>query len=250
MRVRVYNGDETESFPVRVSSVLDNDQTLPYVIPDWTSPEQTIPFQDDADFTRTFTINELGIFNYSFLVETKHDGTNWEPTDSRAWMDAFEVVSAEGDFNVNVYNVGDTPMEGAKCNLYQGTEYANFTSFTNANGVASFTDIPAGTNYRVLVYYDGDPPYSETEYWGNTWPPFEITTGSNPDKNLYRYMPYGIVSGGVEFRYDDEYGEIINTGSLVPLESTIWMRVRVYNGDETESFPVRVSSVLDNFYNK
>ena len=104
-----------------------------------------------------------------------------------------------GDFNINVFNVGGSPMEGAKCNLYQGTTYSGFTSFTNASGVASFTDVPVGNNYHVKVYYEGNNFYNNEEYFGRT-PDFEIVAGTNTVDDFYRHMPFGSADDNILFR--------------------------------------------------
>ena len=245
MKIPVQNDDQTYNYEVRVSSMLDIDQSEPFVIPDYTSNVVTISDNGGTyDFIRTFTVNDVGQYEYALKVETKVDGYNWEKTDSWGWIEAFNAYEPLGNINITVHNVGGPVIENAKCNLYQNGDYTGNTLFTDANGEAYFQNIPVGTDYKILTYYDGNTPYPGEEFWGNTWS-FSIAEGNNTPIDFYRYLPYVSIQNQVELRLGDENGELLNASSQVPVGSIIWMKIPVQNDDQTYNYEVRVSSMLD-----
>ena len=198
----------------------------------------------DFDFTPTQT-GSYFIRPYKTIT----DAWGYEKiTDTWPWPDAnnpsFEVIEPLGNINITVHNVGGPVIENAKCNLYQNGDYTGNTLFTDANGEAYFQNIPVGTDYKILTYYDGNTPYPGEEFWGNTWS-FSIAEGNNTPIDFYRYLPYVSIQNQVELRLGDENGELLNASSQVPVGSIIWMKIPVQNDDQTYNYEVRVSSMLD-----
>lgn len=171
--------------------VLDRDKTGSFDHIDSASERS---FNSDNEFTIDFTPSATGSFyhivgtkvkvNSKFLVS---DGTSWNSNK------LFEIIPAEGSLKLWVHNIDPrSPFPGndAQVILYNKS-YQEIASTKTQDGIATFSNIPKGTDYICEAYHNSisNSTIFGPEYWGS-----ETQIGIETDKTtldtLHRNMPY------------------------------------------------------------
>jgi hypothetical protein len=220
------------SYNARVALWLDQSGGAPYDFVQ-TNSSQTIAAHGSVTSVFYYTLSTVGSYQRVLQIQTDVNSGSYAPTDAWDWGTVVTATRITGDLNVTVKDQNGALASGIKVWRYTSIWTYLDQKTTDANGLASWTGISAGT-YQLQAYHHNSTQGVD-EFWGGATP--TVLVGSTTNVTIQRYMPYAtamrIFNGSTEV-----------TGGSVPVGTAVRVEVPMRN-DGSVGYNARAALWLD-----